>query len=215
MAIAAAAAAAAAPLSSNDKRRSLRQNQENGSFQSCYPRHAFFNEFLRSKPELIKTQQPLQRQYLQLLMPKASIGPTLIVEEQNADETKNGIGVVSIHHVGLLCENLEKSLEFYQDLLGLEVNEARPNDKLPYRGKWLWVGSEMIHLMELPNPDPLTGRPEHGGRDRHTCIAIKNVNKLKLIFDKAGIPYTLSRSGRPAIFSRDPDGNALEFTQVE
>jgi glyoxylase I family protein len=31
----------------------------------------------------------------------------------------------------------------------------------------------------------------------------------------AGIPYTLSRSGRPAIFTRDPDANALEFTQVE
>jgi hypothetical protein len=45
----------------------------------------------------------------------------------------------------------------------------------------------MIHLMELPNPDPLTGRPEHGGRDRHTCIAIKDVLKLKEIFDKAGI----------------------------
>ncbi|KAF3326892.1 hypothetical protein FCM35_KLT08522 [Carex littledalei] len=124
-------------------------------------------------------------------------------------------GVVSIHHVGILCENLERSLDFYKDLLGLEVNLARPNDKLPYRGAWLWVGSEMIHLMELPNPDPLTGRPEHGGRDRHTCIAIRDVSKLKAIFDEAGINYTLSRSGRPAIFARDPDGNALEFTQVD
>jgi len=105
-------------------------------------------------------------------------------------------------------------MAFYKDLLGLKVNPARPTDKLPYRGAWLWVGSEMIHLMELPNPDPLTGRPEHGGRDRHTCIAIKDVLKLKEIFDKAGISYTLSKSGRPAIFARDPDGNALEFTQV-
>ncbi|CAA0827028.1 Lactoylglutathione lyase / glyoxalase I family protein, partial [Striga hermonthica] len=75
--------------------------------------------------------------------------------------------------------------------------------------------SEMIHLMELPNPDPLTERPEHGGRDRHACIAIRDVSKLKGILDKAGIPYTLSRSGRPAIFTRDPDANALEFTQVD
>jgi len=72
--------------------------------------------------------------------------------------------------------------------LGLEINEERPHDKLPYRGAWLWVGSEMIHLMELPNPDPLTGRPEHGGRDRHTCIAIQDVSKLKVILDKAGTP---------------------------
>ncbi|GJM94808.1 hypothetical protein PR202_ga11487 [Eleusine coracana subsp. coracana] len=135
-----------------------------------------------------------------------------ITAQEPAQEPEYGI--VSIHHVGILCENLERSMAFYKDLLGLKVNPARPNDKLPYRGAWLWVGSEMIHLMELPNPDPLTGRPEHGGRDRHTCIAIKDVLKLKEIFDKAGISYTLSKSGRPAIFARDPDGNALEFTQV-
>lgn len=34
-----------------------------------------------------------------------------------------------------------------------------------------------------------------------------------LLDSDAGISYTLSKSGRPAIFARDPDGNALEFTQ--
>ncbi|OAE19303.1 hypothetical protein AXG93_1860s1120 [Marchantia polymorpha subsp. ruderalis] len=119
-----------------------------------------------------------------------------------------------MHHVGLLCENLERSLEFYQGILGLELNPDRPADKLPYRGAWFWVGAEMIHLMELPNPDPITGRPEHGGRDRHACVAIKSVEPLKRAFEKAGISFTLSKSGRPAIFARDPDGNALEFTQL-
>lgn len=27
-------------------------------------------------------------------------------------------GVVGMHHVGILCENLERSLDFYQNLLG-------------------------------------------------------------------------------------------------
>lgn len=149
--------------------------------------------------------------------------PSITVKAQTAVEgdvinnksQQSDYGVVSVHHVGILCENLERSLDFYQNVLGLKINEARPHDKLPYRGTWLWVGSEMIHLMELPNPDPLTGRPQHGGRDRHTCIAIRDVSKLKAILDKAGVPYTLSRSGRPAIFTRDPDANALEFTQID
>lgn len=139
----------------------------------------------------------------------------LLGKESVSSNEESDYGVVNLHHVGILCENLERSLDFYQNVLGLKINEARPHDKLPYRGAWLWVGSEMIHLMELPNPDPLTGRPEHGGRDRHTCIAIRDVSKLKVILDKAGIPYTLSRSGRPAIFTRDPDANALEFTQID
>ncbi|XP_042047326.1 uncharacterized protein LOC121793391 [Salvia splendens] len=136
-------------------------------------------------------------------------------DSAEAVNDKDDFGLVGMHHVGILCENLERSLHFYQNILGLPINEARPHDKLPYRGAWLWVGAEMIHLMELPNPDPLTGRPEHGGRDRHACLAIRDVSKLKDILDKAGIPYTLSRSGRPAIFTRDPDANALEFTQVD
>ena len=46
------------------------------------------------------------------------------------------------------------------------------------RGAWLWIGPEMIHLMELPNPDPVEGRPEHGGRDRHFCIGVENIDAL-------------------------------------
>lgn len=146
---------------------------------------------------------------------QATVEGAMLTREADAAANRNDIGFLSVHHVGILCENLERSLDFYQNLLGLEINEARPDDKLPYRGAWLWVGSEMIHLMELPNPDPLTGRPEHGGRDRHTCISIKDVSKLKAVLDKAGIPYTLSKSGRPAIFTRDPDANALEFVQLD
>ncbi|KAG0465410.1 hypothetical protein HPP92_019574 [Vanilla planifolia] len=146
---------------------------------------------------------------------KMSAERDLLTQEADSVSVADDVGILSIHHVGILCENLERSLSFYRDLLGLKINEARPHDKLPYRGAWLWVGDEMIHLMELPNPDPLTGRPEHGGRDRHHCFAIQNVSKLKEKFDKAGIKYTLSRSGRPAIFARDPDGNALEFARVD
>ncbi|TYI06900.1 hypothetical protein ES332_A10G191200v1 [Gossypium tomentosum] len=101
--------------------------------------------------------------------------------------TKIDYGVVGIHHVGILCENLERSLEFYQNILDLEINEARPHDKLPYRGAWLWMGSEMIHLMELPNPEPLIRRPKHGGQDCHACISIRDVSKLNAILDKADV----------------------------
>lgn len=109
---------------------------------------------------------------------------------------------------------------------GLKINEARPNDKLPYRGAWLWVGSQMIHLMELPNPDPLTGRPQHGGRDRHTCVEIRNVSKLKEILDKHGNTPPLDLSfteikwkilkalfAIDKAFSQDSDANALEFAE--
>ena len=61
------------------------------------------------------------------------------------------------------------------------MNKARPDDKLPYKGAWLWVGPEMIHLMELPNPDPMDGRPEHGGRDRHVCLVCSHTSSIPTI----------------------------------
>ncbi|BBN08733.1 glyoxylase I family protein [Marchantia polymorpha subsp. ruderalis] len=179
---------------------------------SPFTKLACTNKFSRSSITLSSVKRQQTR-----LQCTATSSPQLGKETtaaQTATSCDEKLDFAGMHHVGLLCENLERSLEFYQGILGLELNPDRPADKLPYRGAWFWVGAEMIHLMELPNPDPITGRPEHGGRDRHACVAIKSVEPLKRAFEKAGISFTLSKSGRPAIFARDPDGNALEFTQV-
>ncbi|MEJ2565646.1 MAG: VOC family protein [Gammaproteobacteria bacterium] len=114
-------------------------------------------------------------------------------------------------HAGLLVENTARSLEFYQGVLGLERDARRPD--LGYPGAWLRMGRQQIHLMELPNPDPVTGRPAHGGRDRHVALGVSDVEELRMALDAAGIAYTRSRSGRKALFCRDPDGNALEFVE--
>jgi len=117
-----------------------------------------------------------------------------------------------VHHVSLIVADTERSLAFYRGLLGLIPDEQRPD--LGYPGAWLWVGDQQIHLLELPNPDPLQGRPQHGGRDRHLALTVKDVATLALRLEQAGIAFTRSRSGRPAIFCRDPDGNALEFMET-
>lgn len=122
------------------------------------------------------------------------------------------ISFLAIHHASLLVSDLEKSLGFYCDLLGMQIDSSRPEMK--FLGAWLKVGeNQQIHLLQLPNPDPVEARPEHAGRDRHTAFHIKNIETLKKILKKAGITYTLSSSGREALFCRDPDGNGLEFIQ--
>eukprot|EP00892_Ulva_mutabilis_P004573 jgi/Ulvmu1/2488/UM137_0014.1 len=138
-----------------------------------------------------------------------------VAPESIEAEFNSGV-IKGVHHVALLCEDLETSMDFYVRVLGLTVNPHRPDDKLPYRGAWLNIGPEMIHLMELPNPDDLDGRPEHGGRDRHFCMGIDagGVTPLMERLDQAGIEYTKSKSGRPAIFFRDPDMNCLEAVEI-
>ncbi|KAL4451348.1 hypothetical protein ABPG77_009420 [Micractinium sp. CCAP 211/92] len=149
------------------------------------------------------------------VLPKDALSTPYTLKAYNQNQTKGRILFHGVHHVALLCESLERSLDFYCGVLGLEINPDRPHEKLPYRGAWLWIGPEMIHLMELPNPDPLDGRPEHGGRDRHTCVGVESIEPLEARLKEAGIEYTRSMSGRPAIFFRDPDANCLEVVQID
>ncbi|MBI3772622.1 MAG: VOC family protein [Gammaproteobacteria bacterium] len=117
----------------------------------------------------------------------------------------------AILHSSVLTEDLDRALAFYCGVLQLEEDTARPD--LGYPGAWLWVGSQQIHLLRLPNPDPIDNRPAHGGRDRHVALAVTSLTELQQRLDQAGTAYTLSKSGRRALFCRDPDGNALEFIE--
>eukprot|EP00955_Chlamydomonas_euryale_P064816 359082-Chlamydomonas_euryale.AAC.1 len=47
---------------------------------------------------------------------------------------------------------------------------------------------------------------QHGGRDRHFCTGVEDIEPLIGRLDEAGIEYTRSMSGRPAVFFRDPGG---------
>ena len=120
--------------------------------------------------------------------------------------------ITAIHHVSLLVSDTRRALLFYQGVLGLEIDESRPVMSFP--GAWLQVGAAQIHLLELP--DVLRGAtlPEHGGRDRHLALSVTGMDAVVAALEAAGIAYTLSRSGRRALFCRDPDGNAIELVEI-
>jgi len=119
--------------------------------------------------------------------------------------------IASIHHVSLIVADTERALVFYRDLLGLDVDPTRPS--LGYPGAWLKLGDQQIHLLELPNPDPVDARPAHGGRDRHLALSVTDLDAVTKLLEAAEIDFTLSRSGRRALFVRDPDANALELIE--
>lgn len=120
--------------------------------------------------------------------------------------------IVALLHTTFLIADLERSLNFYEALLGLLPFPARPD--LGFPGVWYEVGAnQQIHLMQLPNPEAGLQRPQHGGRDRHVALAVNDLEELMRRMAAAGIACTLSKSGRRALFCRDPDGNALEFVE--
>ncbi len=120
--------------------------------------------------------------------------------------------LLSIHHVSLVVKNTQLAVDFYHRVLGLEVCNDRPD--LGFGGAWLQIGEQQIHLLEVENPDPVDGRPEHGGRDRHLAMSVDNLDEIESQLKSQGIVVSRSRSGRAALFCRDPDGNGVELIQV-
>ena len=117
--------------------------------------------------------------------------------------------ILNLNHVSLITNNLEQSLYFYQDVLGLK---KIPRPELGFDGAWLSLGRDVsLHLLSLPNPDPTINRPNHAGRDRHIALQVNNLEVAKQQLVIHNISFTLSRSGRTSIFLRDPDGNGIEL----
>ena len=127
-------------------------------------------------------------------------------------KNKNNL-VLKLHHASLIVADLDIALSFYQNVLGLSCDESRPD--LGYPGVWLILPEkQQLHLMELENPDKNSKRPEHGGRDHHLAFAVSSINNIAKSLENLEMPFTKSKSGRKALFCRDPDGNALEFIEV-
>lgn len=113
-------------------------------------------------------------------------------------------------HVALIVSDLKQSAQFYEVLLGLK-RIKRPD--LGFEGLWYGINDgQEIHLMLLDNPYAGCDRPAHGGRDNHLALQVEDFELIRSRLDAAGIAFTLSRSGRNALFCRDPDGNTLELT---
>ena len=119
--------------------------------------------------------------------------------------------IKDFHHVSVIVANLETSLRFYRDLLELTVDSSRPD--LSYPGSWLTLGNYQIHLMELDNPYSDSQLPLHGGRDRHFAMSTSNIDLIIQKLEENKISFTVSKSGRKALFCRDPDNNVLEFVE--
>jgi glyoxylase I family protein len=117
--------------------------------------------------------------------------------------------IVSLHHSSIVVSDLAVSRQFYENLLGLTLSNKRPN--LSYDGAWYEIGEQQIHLLVVPNCEAGLVRPEHGGVDRHIALKVADIDALKADLNRAGVHYSVSKSGRPAVFCRDPDNNALEF----
>ena len=123
-----------------------------------------------------------------------------------------------LHHVTLLCQDVERTAGFYGDLLGMRLVERTVNED--DRGaRHLLFGDEqgrsgtLVTCLEYPELEEGTvGR----GSTHHFALAVESEQELAAWRDylrARGVPCTdvLERAHFKSIYLRDPDGHILEL----
>lgn len=86
--------------------------------------------------------------------------------------------------------------------------------ELGFPGAWLEINGKQIHLLEVATPAPADRQPGHVGRDNHVALLVDNIDEFARRLEQVGVHFIRSRSGRKALFCRDPDGNGIELIQT-
>ena len=121
------------------------------------------------------------------------------------------IEVTSCLHVAVIVSNLDRSIEFYSNILGLK----KVDRNLKYPGIWYQIGDLQIHLIEDLNYQPhLTIDLAKSTRNPHIALGVGDLEAAKQQLLAANCVVKMSNSGRAALFTQDPDGNAIELTLV-
>jgi catechol 2,3-dioxygenase-like lactoylglutathione lyase family enzyme len=142
------------------------------------------------------------------------------------------VTVEGLHHAGLVVADLERSLGFYRDLLGIPVRASTDASSAEMAEVTGWVGAraliadldlgdgrvlELIQRIEPDAPGPVPGTG-------HVAIAVDDVESAWRAVTDAGWParsrpVTLRGAGPgwdglTIVYVDDPDGNAVELVET-
>jgi glyoxylase I family protein len=121
------------------------------------------------------------------------------------------IEVVGCLHAAVIVSNLDRSIEFYSDILGLKQVDRT----LKYPGIWYQIGDFQLHLIEDVNYRA-NGEIDlmKSTRTPHVALEVRDLDTAKQQLLTANCVVKMSNSGRSALFTQDPDGNAIELTWI-
>ena len=114
-------------------------------------------------------------------------------------------------HTAILVSDLDKAEQFYSQVLGLVKSSKR---SLNFPGTWYQIGEYQLHLIVHPNYVCPIINQEKWGRNPHLALAVDNIQQAKAKLESQGYPIQMSASGRPALFTQDPDANIIELSQI-
>jgi catechol 2,3-dioxygenase-like lactoylglutathione lyase family enzyme len=122
---------------------------------------------------------------------------------------------MSLNHYTIQARDVERTKNFYQDIVGLKVGDRPP---LNFPGYWLYCGgTPTVHLLGYQAHAKVIADgpsyPADTGRLDHIAFSCEGLKDMKATLDKAGVKYderVLPRLNMTQLFYLDPDGIAVE-----
>jgi catechol 2,3-dioxygenase-like lactoylglutathione lyase family enzyme len=113
--------------------------------------------------------------------------------------------ISNLDHVTVIVTDVERSRQFYRDVLGLR--EVPPPYTFDFVVLWFDLGGQFLHLLHKPQPDLIS--PRHFALGVTDAIAARDrCRRHGLTIDE-----TVRIPNADRFFIRDPDGNRIELIQ--
>jgi len=120
-----------------------------------------------------------------------------------------------VHHMALICSDVEQTIQFYQDLCGFPLVELMENRD--YAGSthlFFDIGNgNLLAFFDFPELGLQPGIESLGGV-QHIAISTtpENLERVKARLDKEGVAYLgPDRGVTTSIYFKDPDGIQIEL----
>ncbi len=115
----------------------------------------------------------------------------------------------SVDHISFAVRDLEASLHFYRDVLGLE-DIPRPDFGIP--GAWLGAGNSQVHLIAAPDGADIGAPPDAlSPLACHQAFAVEDYQKTVDHLKANGLEVMETSAQQGQLWVKDPDGYVIEF----
>ena len=87
----------------------------------------------------------------------------------------------NINHIAIVVPNIERSLKFWQDILGIKLDYTESVPSMEIELAWLPVGKTRIELIEPPqneNNEYSRFLQENGPGFHHMCIEVDDIDAM-------------------------------------
>ena len=140
--------------------------------------------------------------------------------------------MTSIRHIGIVVSDMDKSIYFYCDLIGLKKGTVNEESgafidsllKIPYARVLTTklVGENSTTSLELlcfKNPNSTTATPLNAIGPTHLALNVSNLDALYTRLTKVGVTFNAAPRISPdgcvkVAFCQDPDGTFVELVEL-